>query len=369
MIRTHSVLVAVVATCGLAWAMRADADDWPQWRGPLRDGVWRETGLLEQFPDRQLQWKWHVPIGTGYCGPTVAAGRVYVMDRQQDPEQERVLCLDAETGRELWRHAYGCEYQRVSYTAGPRASVTLADGQAFALGTMGHLHCLEAASGQLLWQRDLGTDYQIRLPQWGIAAAPLVHRDLVIVQIGGRPGACVVALDRQSGQERWRALEDRAGYSAPILLNRAGTTVCVAWTGDSIAGLDADQGRVLWRLPFTPRKMPIGVATPVYDGDRIFVSSFYDGSFMVQLGTSAKEARKLWSAAGPSERQTEALHCMISTPIMRDGLIWGVDSYGELRCLEAATGQRLWEERSRHAACAVEQYSHGDARGPRLDVQ
>lgn len=321
-------------------------DDWPQWRGPQRDGVWRETGLIERFESDQVPLKWTAPLGPGYCGPTVADGRVFVMDRQEDVEKERVLCFDQETGERLWVHAYTSLYRRVSYTAGPRASVTVAGKLAYALGTMGHIHCLDVASGEVVWGRDLNDTYDIRLPLWGLAAAPLVYQDLVILHLGGRDGACVVALDRQTGEERWRALDDRASYSSPILIERNGRDVVVVWNGDAIAGLAAGSGDMYWRIPFPPRKMPIGVPTPVVENDRVFVSSFYDGSLMVELGDNERQASKLWSAVGRSERRTKALHCMISTPVMKGGYVYGVDSYGELRCLEAATGQRVWENKS-----------------------
>ena len=326
---------------------RAAADDWPQWRGPTRDGVWHETGLIDTFSSAQLTWKWSVPIGSGYCGPTVAEGRVVVMDRQTEPaEVERVLCFDEQSGRQLWVHAYACEYSGISYTAGPRACVTLDDGRAFALGSTGQLHCLEAASGQVLWQRDLNQDYQIRMPEWGIAAAPLVVQDLVILHIGGRNGACVVALEKTSGREQWRALDDRASYSAPIVTQQAGAPVVIVWNGDAIAGLAPQTGQVHWRIAFPPRNMPIGVPTPVVEGNRVFVSSFYDGSFMVELSGPPLTANKLWWQRGTNERNTQALHCMISTPLLIDGYIYGVDSYGELRCLRADTGERVWEDQT-----------------------
>ncbi|MHB0957450.1 MAG: PQQ-binding-like beta-propeller repeat protein [Pirellulaceae bacterium] len=326
---------------------RAVAEDWPQWRGPTRDGVWRETGLIDTFPAPRLAWKWSVAIGAGYCGPTVANGRVYVMDRQTEPKEvERVLCFDEQSGQPLWVHAYACQYGGISYTAGPRASVTLDAGRAFALGSTGHLHCLDAASGQVLWHRDLNQEYRIRMPEWGIAAAPLVVEDLVILQIGGRDGACVIGLETASGVERWRALDDRASYSAPIRIEQAGEPVVIVWNGDAMVGLDPRKGKVWWRVEFPPRNMPIGVPTPVVEGDRVFVSSFYDGSLMVRLGGPPPTAEKLWSQRGSNERNTQALHCMISTPLMLGGYVYGVDSYGELRCLRADTGERVWEDQT-----------------------
>ena len=134
------------------------ADDWPQWRGPQRDGVWRETGIVDKFSSPQLQPVWTATVGPGYSGPTVAGDRVYLTDRVNEPvPQERVLCFDRHTGKPLWTHAYPCVYRDIDYALGPRAAVTVVDGRAFAYGAMGHAHALDAASGQILWARDLAT--------------------------------------------------------------------------------------------------------------------------------------------------------------------------------------------------------------------
>jgi outer membrane protein assembly factor BamB len=264
---------------------------------------------------------------------------------ERDIECERIHCLDEQTGATLWTHKYRSPYDGISYTAGPRASVTVDSDQAFALGATGHLHCLDAATGKILWKSDLQKRFNIRrLPVWGIAAAPLVFQDVVILHLGAPDGACAVALDRDNGDERWRALDDRASYSAPILIEQAGQPVVVLWNGDSIAGLSPTDGKVHWRIAFPPKRMPIGVATPVVENGRVYVSSFYDGSFMVQLNETRTAADRLWAQRGRSERHTEALHCMISTPLMIDGYVYGVDSYGELRCLNALNGERIWED-------------------------
>ncbi|HRX81084.1 MAG TPA: PQQ-binding-like beta-propeller repeat protein, partial [Pirellulaceae bacterium] len=278
------------------------ADEWPQWRGTSRDGVWRETGILDEFKSDQIEAIWRQPIGAGYSGPTVADGRVYVTDRIVEPEQiERIHCFDWKTGEKVWSHQYECAYS-VGYTAGPRASVTIDDGQAYALGAMGHFHCLDAASGKMLWSHDLNAEYKIeesrRMPIWGIASSPLIYQDLVIVHIGATNDASIVAFDRKTGEEQWRTLNDRAQYSAPIIVQQAGRDVLVCWTGDSVAGVDPTSGTVHWRVPFTPRKMPIGIATPVVDGDRLFVTSFYDGSLMLRLHQDEVEVEKLWQRAG-----------------------------------------------------------------------
>lgn len=335
--------------CGCIWlavaAGLARADDWPRWRGPAGDGVWRETGILQSFPAPRLEPAWRVPIGPGYCGPTVADGRVFLTDRQTKPAQvERVLCFAADSGAPLWTHQYDCVYRNIGYEAGPRASVTVDGDRVFALGAMGHLHCLGAADGRVAWQRDLATDYAVAMPIWGIAGAPLVDGDRLIIHLGGSDGACIVALDKATGREVWKALADRGQYTAPILVEQAGRKVLVVWTGDSVAGLAPESGAVLWQVPFKPRNMPIGVATPVVSGDRLFLTSFYDGSMMLRLGTKAPTVETLWHRVGASERQTDALHSIIGTPLFLGDHVYGVDSYGELRCLDAASGDRVWED-------------------------
>lgn len=319
------------------------AEDWPQWRGVNRDGVWNETGIVEKFASNQIELAWRVPVGPGYSGPTVSDGRVFVTDRIVEPkQQERVLCFDAPSGQSLWSYAYDCAYD-VDYPAGPRACVTIDDGRAYALGAMGHLHCLDDATGAVLWAKNLNQEYQIDMPIWGVASAPLIYQDLVILLIGGRD-ACVVALDKKSGEEQWKALGDRAGYSAPILVRQGGQDVVVCWTGDSVAGLHPRSGKVHWRVPFAPKNMPIGIATPIVQEDLLFVTSFYDGSLMLRLGQDRPVVETVWKRCGADEQHTDALHSIISTPLFQGEHLYGVDSYGQLRCLAVSNGDRLWED-------------------------
>jgi outer membrane protein assembly factor BamB len=324
---------------------QCSADEWPQWRGPNRDGVWNETGVVERFEKPQLEHRWSVPVSGGYSGPTVANGRVFLTDRVTEPtEMERVHCFDWQTGRQIWSHSYPCTYRKVSYTTGPRAAVLLDDGRAFVLGTMGNVNCFTAETGELLWKKDLQSDYEIRVPIWGISASPLIEDNLLILQAGGADGACVVALEKTTGVEVWRALDDRASYSAPIVIEQAGQRVLVVWTGDNVVGLNPQTGKVYWKHEFQPRKMVINVPTPVIEGNWLFLSAFYDGALMLRLGQDKPTVEKVWRRRGASEKRTDALHAMISTPYLKGNHVYGVDSYGELRCLDAHTGDRIWED-------------------------
>ncbi len=321
------------------------AQDWPDWRGSNRDGIWNETGIVEKFDSDVIKQKWSVPIGSGYSGPTVSKGKVYVTDLIEKPAQtEGVLCFNEQTGNKIWEFRYECDYVGVGYPAGPRASVVINEGKAYSLGTMGNFYCFDAKTGKVRWQKDLNTEYEINMPIWGIAATPLIIDEKIIVHVSGSKNSCVVAFNKNSGEEIWRNLdEDRAGYSAPIVIEKNDKKVVVNWTEHSLSGLNPETGEIFWRFPWQTGS-GMSIATPVLYNDHIFVSAFYSGSLLVKLGNDYTSAEKVWQRSGESERKTDALHCVINTPVIIDDYIYGVDSYGELRCLEFATGDRIWED-------------------------
>lgn len=319
-------------------------ESWPQWRGPNRDGVWSETGLRDRFEGAEITPRWRVEISSGYSGPTVADGRVFVTDRLVEPEEtERIHCFDWRTGEQLWSIAYPCSYAGIGYTAGPRASVLVEEDRAYSLGGAGHLHCVATDSGEILWKRDLREEYDIRMPNWGIAASPLIEGDLVILQIGGAGDACMVALDKHTGQSRWQSLPDDATYSAPVVIDQGGRRVLVCWTGNRVAGLAPESGELLWEFPFKAEQWPIAIATPVIAGDRMLFSEAHQGSLLLRAVDDPLSVEKLWhrrSEDGP------ALHSLISTPLIIDGYIYGADGEGILRCLDLETGQQVWQDDS-----------------------
>lgn len=338
-----------IAALALALAPALAAADWPQWRGPGRDGVWSETGIIDAFAGSDLQPVWSAPVGPGYSGPTVAGDRVYLTDRVAAPEpQERVVCFDRRTGRQLWVHAYPCVYRDIDYALGPRAAVTIAGGRAFAHGAMGHAHALDAATGRVLWARDLTAEYRAAVNVWGVSSAPLVVDGRVIFQVGGEAGAAVVALDAGTGREQWRALDGKASYSSPRLVRLGGREAVLVWTANWLAALEPASGAVIWQVPYRTTRMIINVADPVVDdaGARIFLSSFYDGSYLFDLQPGAAAPGLRWRRAGASERKTDALHCIIMTPLLRGDHVYGIDSYGEMRCVDLAAGDRVWEDTS-----------------------
>ena len=339
--------VAVTLVAILAGLDMSAADEWPQWRGPNRDGVWAETGVVEKFDSPQLNLKWRVPIGGGYSGPTVADGLVYVADRTFEPvETERVHCFAWTSGKQVWTHTYDCPYEGFGYEAGPRASVLVDEGRAYSLGSAGHLHCFDAADGEVLWARDLATEYKIRMPNWGISASPVIENDLVIVQIGGEPDACVCAFDKVTGRPRWTALADDASYSAPIVIDQAGRRVLVCWTGDRITGLAPESGSLYWEVPFPWEKWPIAIATPVLHEDMLLMSEAHKGTILLRLAQNEPKVSKLWNLRRQETDDGKALHCLISTPYVDGGHVYGADSRGVLRCMKLDTGQQVWEDGS-----------------------
>ena len=334
-----SALILVVAlSCG-----QEPGQDWPQWRGARRDGVWRETGILEKFEKERLPLRWSVPVGGGYSGPTVADGRVTLMDRPKDRTVERVLCLDWKTGATLWEFSYESSYDGFTYTAGPRASVTVHDGRAYALGAAGHLHCAEAASGKILWKRDLRKEYRIRMPNWGIAAHPIIEGDLLITQIGGEGEACVIALDRKTGEERWKAFPDEASYSPPIAFDQAGRRVVAMALGFRLVAFAPADGKLLWSRPQPKSSWPISIPGPVVQGDLMFFAAAHSGSVLLRLAPDRPAAEVVWEHNGRKPRTPDTLTPVIPDPLVMNGLVLGVQTDGELRCLDLLTGKRLWE--------------------------
>jgi outer membrane protein assembly factor BamB len=310
------------------------ADDWPQWRGPGRDGVWPAKGLPEAFPPGGLKPRWTRPVGGGYGGLAVAAGRVYLLDRQKEPrEVERVVCLAAADGKPLWAHAYPVAYGKLDYGNGPRSTPTVYGGRVYAFGALGHLHCLDAATGKALWARDTARDFQGRVPTWGHACSPLLDGGRLVVQVGGE-GACLVALDRHSGREVWRSLSDRPGYSSPVLIDTGGRQQLVYWAAEHLSGLDPVTGRVLWQVPHTT-SYDVTISDPVLHEGVLLVSDYWEGSLAVRLDGRGRDPRVLWRGRRP-------LSLLMSTPLCRGGYAYALDRHDGLKCVELRTGREKW---------------------------
>ena len=342
----------------------AHADDWPQWLGPHRDGVWRETGLIDAFPKDGPVIRWRATIGSGYAGPAVAGGRVYVIDRVLGPEAarpkspfkrvtvpgtERVLCLNEADGKVLWTHEYDCPYS-LSYGAGPRTTPAVDGKCVYTLGAEGDLLCLDADSGRPIWSQKLSGDKK-PTPMWGFAGSPLVDGDKVICPTGD-PNAVLSAFDKKTGKTLWSALSaTEPGYSSPVIYEAAGKRQLIQWDPEAVNSLDPETGKVYWSVKHGPLRYGMSIVTPRFCrdpqlGDLLFVTTQYEGSLMLKLGQDEKgepTASILWKRAGKTERKTDAIHTVFAAPLLRDGHVYGVDVLGQLRCLDSKTGDRLWE--------------------------
>lgn len=331
----------------------ARADDWPQWLGPKRDSVWREQGILQTFPQHGPRIRWRAPIGAGYSGPAVAGGHVYVTDRMlaagsRNPDDpfsrnsipgiERLLCLRESDGSVEWKDEYPCAYT-ISYAAGPRATPLVSGGKVYTVGAEGDVRCLDCNTGKLQWKEKLNRD-GAPTPMWGFSSSPLIEGDALICMGSGK---AAVAFNRDSGKVLWTALPSKEpGYSSPIIIESGGVRQLIVFYPQALASLNPATGTVHWSQPFTS-KMGLSVATPRVDGELLFATAFYDGSLMLKLDRDRPAATKLWEKKGKNEAHEDVLHAMLCTPFLRDGYVYGVSSYGQLRCLDAHTGDKVWE--------------------------
>lgn len=346
---TKNVLFAAVATCMMATQIQAD--DWPQWMGPKRDAVWRESGIVDKFPADGLPVLWRVPVEGGYSGPAVANGKVYLTDyvkragdgsndpgrRNQIQGTERVLCFDAKDGKLLWKHEYDCPYN-ISYPAGPRATPTVVGELVYTLGSEGHLICLNADSGDVIWSKEFKKEFGIEAPVWGFTGHPLVDGDSLICLAGGQ-GSIVVAYDRKNGTELWRALSaSEPGYCPPSIIEAGGKRQLIVWHADAINGLNPANGEVYWTQPLKPN-YGMSIMVPQMWEDYLFASGIGNVGALFKLDREKPGAEVVWQGTPKT-----AVYCANSTPHIENGVIYGVDCMqGSLRGVDLLTGDRLWE--------------------------
>ncbi len=340
----HRLLIAAVVFA----APSVIAADWPQWLGPNRDAVWPETGIVEKFPEGGLKELWRKPIGLGYGGPAMVGGKVYVMDYQKTggkidnnpgrrdklEGKERVLCFDAKTGKIDWTHAYDRFYS-LSYAAGPRCTPAVADGKVYALGAEGDLWCLDAEDGTVKWHKDLQKEYKTESGIWGFSGHPLVDGDTLFCLVGGK-GSVAVALDKDTGKEKWRALESKeAGYCPPTMIGSGKDKQLLIWHPQALNGLDPTTGGVLWTYPLKPAYNMSCTAPRVF-GNRLYVSGIGKVSAFLELKPGRKGVEEVWKDKG--------VFCSNSTPLFHGDTIYGCDVQSSaLTAVNAKDGESLWE--------------------------
>lgn len=326
------------------------ADDWRGWMGDSRDGVYRETGIVTEIPESGLPVKWRVPIYSGYAGPAAADGRVFVFDYQQtagdafnNPGEranlngsERLVALDATSGKILWTHSYECPYS-VSYPNGPRCTPTVDDEHVFILGSEGNLKCLQVVDGKLVWSRSLKRDLKAEVPIWGFSSHPLVDGDLLYTMVGGE-GQGVVAFDKRTGDIRWQALDSEAGYCPLSIIQAGQTRQLIAFSPEAVVSLNPKNGRQNWSIPMRP-SYGMSIARPMVEGNRMYASSIHNEAVLIELSENEATAKELWRGEPKS-----AVHCANATPLLMDGIIYGTDCVeGCLIAVDGSSGSRLWK--------------------------
>jgi outer membrane protein assembly factor BamB len=311
-------------------------EDWPQWRGPNRDGLSRETGLLSSWPagGPPLVWK-AAGLGAGYSTVTVDGGRVFTLGTARDIEY--LIALDARTGKEFWRARIGRRYEN-NRGDGPRGAPTVDGARVYALGGNGDLACVEAATGKVVWHVNLLSRFSAGNIGWGISESPLVLEDRVLVNAGGRGGS-LAALSKKDGSTLWASESDEAGYSSAVVADVRGVRQAVFFTGERVLGVRVDDGSVLWSYRRVSNRTA-NVATPIVRGNFVFVSSDY--------GTGCALLEIQGDATGMTAREVyfhQDMKNHHSSSVLVDDTLFGFSS-SILTALDFTTGKVLWRDRS-----------------------
>ena len=355
--KSVSRILFVVTSCALAFAASSSpAQDWPQWRGPNRDGKAAGFTAPKTRP-KELTEKWKVAVGEGVATPALMGDKLYVFSRQEGGEVTR--CLEAATGKELWKDKYdamGATGPAQSFS-GPRSTPTVADGKVVTLGIRGVVSCLDAASGKVLWRKD---DFKGATPRFFTSSSPLVADGLVIVQLGGDADGSVVAYDLAAGNEKWKWAGDVPGYASPVLLTVAGAKMVIAETDKRIVGLGVGDGKLLWETPYVIQGRGYNASTPIVDGDTLIYCGSGRGATAVKIEKSgdAFAAKELWKNPDNSVQ--------FNTPVLKGGFLYGLSANNDLFCVSAQDGKTAWTApAAAPAAGAAAQPGGGGGRGMR----
>jgi outer membrane protein assembly factor BamB len=340
------IRLLVVTCCLIVLPISLLAADWPQWRGPNRDGIASGAELPTKWPAEAPTAKWKVVVGGGYSGPAVAGGRVFIMGRVEKDEQ--CLCFDADTGKELWRVGYPEPFKAPDPTAGtgPNATPTVDGDRVYMLGLGGVLQALDVTSGKVLWKHNCQKEYwgekkgplgdDAWFPPCGASASALVDGDTVIVPIGGPKAGAFTGFDRKTGDIRWKALDDRSSYASPLIAAPSGVKQLIGFTGTRMVGLRHADREILWDVPFQARYEQT-IITPVVWRDLVIVAGEGKPTTAVRITESqGKVAKEIaW--------KSDDLKVYLTTPIVFQDHLCGHDTRtNRLVCLDLETGKSVW---------------------------
>ena len=340
-----AALTLAALPAGFSGTGLLNASDWPQLLGPNRDGVAVNEKLHNTWSDSGPKTVWTAPVGDGFAGVAVAANRVVAFVREGNDEIAR--CYDAASGEVLWESAAPSSYQGgVSGDKGPRCVPLISGDRLFTFGVQGRLRCLSMMDGSEIWQRDTTADFQPLEGYFGVGSTPVLYKDRLIINVGSREDASIVALSANDGTTIWNVLQDAASYSSPVIAGIGGTDLAVVITRTHVAGIDPKSGDVKFSFPFGARGSTVNGASPVVTGNQILVSSSYNiGSLLIEVDKSS--AKELW-------RDEELLATQYATPVLMEpgsSVLFAVDgrqdagrTAASLKCIDVNRKKVLWEE-------------------------
>ena len=332
---SQAVSMALLLACSVG----ATAE-WPQFLGPDRNGVSPEANLAAAWPKEGPKILWKAKVGAGWSGPVVASNRVVIFHRVDD--KEVVEALNATSGARLWRNDYPTTYRDdFGFDEGPRATPAIDGKRVFTFGANGVLNAWDSSNGTNLWRVDTRKEFNNDKGFFGIACSPLVEGNAVILNIGGRDGAGIVAFDKTSGKVLWKATSEEASYSSPVAANMGGRRRVFVFARKSLVALEPGDGKVLWEFPWAPRiQASVSAAVPLVIGDQIFISASYGaGAALLRFGEAKPEV--VWSG-------DDILSNHYATSVHHNGFLYGFDGRQEqrcnLRCVELKSGKVRWSE-------------------------
>jgi outer membrane protein assembly factor BamB len=311
--------------------------DWPQWRGTNRDGKVIGFTAPQEWPT-QLTQKWKVTVGLGDATPALVDNKIYVFTRQS--EEETIRCLNASDGKELWQDKY--QAQAVTGPAarhpGPRSSPTVAEGKVITLGVGGVISCLDGTTGKVIWRKD---EFPEIVPRFFAAMSPIVVDGICIAHVGGESEAAVIAYDLVTGNQKWKWTGDGPAYASPVLMRLDETKIIVVQGATKIIGLNVSNGKMLWQIPTPVERRFYSSATPIIDGSTVFYTGQGTGTSAVKIEKQNNNfvVKELWV--------NQETGTGFNTPVLKDGLLFGLSDKQYLYCMNGKTGETIWTDTER----------------------